>query len=199
VARDLSKFRINLEKAVVLIIDENASGLGLLSTIISGFGIGERIRAASAADAIDIVKARTVDLILVEAAMSRMDGYDFIHWLRRSGLKPNAYAPTILVTGHTPRDKVEKARDCGANYIVTKPLTPLTLIERVIFVSRDPRPFVECDSYIGPDRRFKNTGPPAGTNGRRKTDSQDELGEATAPNMSQTDIDALLKPTKARP
>ena len=118
--------------------------------------------------------------------------------LRRSGLKPNAFTPAILVTGHTPRDKVEKARDCGANYIVTKPLTPLVLLERIIFVSRDPRPFVECDSYIGPDRRFKNMGPPPGTNGRRKTDLQEELGAATTPNMSQSEIDALLKPTKVR-
>ncbi|MGC5376454.1 hypothetical protein ACPXAO_23390, partial [Salmonella enterica] len=60
-------------------------------------------------------------------------------------------------------------------------------------------PFVECDSFIGPDRRFKNMGPPPGTNGRRKTDVQEDLGEATAPNMSQSEIDALLKPTKVRP
>ena len=66
-----------------------------------------------------------------------MDGYDFVHWLRRSGLKPNAFTPTILVAGHTPRDKVEKARDCGANYIVAKPLTPLVLLERIVFVSRE--------------------------------------------------------------
>jgi hypothetical protein len=68
----------------------------------------------------------------------------------------------------------------------------------MIFVSRDPRPFVECDNYIGPDRRFKNTGPPAGTMGRRKTDVHDEIGEATEPNMSQDEIDAFLKPTKVR-
>ena len=196
-SRDLSKFRINLEKASVLIVDENASGLDLLNGVVSGFGAGERLRASSAHEAMDIVKARNVDLILVEAQLSKMDGYDFIHWLRRSGLKPNAFAPAILIAGHTPRDKVEKARDCGANYIVTKPLTPLVLLERIVFVSRD-RPFVESAAYVGPDRRFKNMGPPIGSFGRRKTDLQDELGEATMPNMSQSEIDALLKPTKVR-
>jgi CheY-like chemotaxis protein len=199
VTRDLSKFRINLEKASVLLVDENFSGLDLLTSIVSGLNVGERIRASSAEKAIEVVKGQAVDLILVEAAMSQMDGYDFVHWLRRSGLKPNAFAPVILITGHTPLDKVEKARDCGANYIVTKPLTPLVLIERIIFVSRDPRPFVECDNYIGPDRRFKNMGPPPGTYGRRKTDVQDELGDATTPNLSQDEIEALLKPTKVSP
>lgn len=197
-SRDLSKFRINLEKAVVLLIDENTTGLDLLSTMASGFGVGERLRASSAHEAINIVKARNVDLILVEAQLSKMDGYDFVHWLRRSGLNPNAFVPTIMVAGHTPRDKVEKARDCGANYIVAKPLTPLVLLERIIFISRDVRPFVECAGYVGPDRRFKNMGPPVGSFGRRKTDLQDELGNAVAPNMSQSEIDFLLKPTKVR-
>jgi CheY-like chemotaxis protein len=194
--RDLSKFRINLEKAVVLLVDENASGLDLLSTIVSGFGFGERLRASSADAAMDIVKARNVDLILVEAQLSKMDGYDFIHWLRRSGLKPNAYTPTILIAGHTPRDKVEKARDCGANYIVAKPLTPLVLLERIVFISRD-RPFVECASYVGPDRRFKNMGPPPGSPGWRRTDPQDALGGDA--DAAQSDIDAVLKPTEVRP
>jgi CheY-like chemotaxis protein len=194
--RDLSKLRINLDKAVVLLIDESATGLGLLNTIVSGFGIGERMRANSARDAIDILKEKTVDLILFEDTETQgMDGFDFVKWLRRSGLRPNAFVPTILVTGHTPRAKVEKARDCGASYIVTKPLTPLALLERIVFVSKDPRPFVECDSYIGPDRRFKNVGPPPGVTGRRKTDLQDDLVTSPADNAA----DAQLKPTKVSP
>jgi CheY-like chemotaxis protein len=196
VARDFAKLRINLEKATVLLVDENASGLDLLTTLVGGFGFGERLRAASSAQAVEMLQQHNVDLILAEAALSGMDGFDFVHWLRRSGLKPNAFCPVILVTGHTPLAKVEKARDCGANYIVAKPVTPLTLIERIVFVSKDARPFVESDTYIGPDRRFKNDGPPEGSNGRRRTDLQDFAAERS---LSQSEIDALLKPTKARP
>jgi CheY-like chemotaxis protein len=180
VARDLSKLRINLEKATVLLVDETPLGLDVLSTIVNGFGIGERLRATSAFEAMDLVRTRTIDLILVDSALQGMDGFDFVHWLRRSGLKPNAYAPAILITGHTPADKVAKARDCGANYIVAKPLTTLALLERIVFVARDSRPFVECDAYVGPDRRFKNVGPPAGTPGRRRTDRDDPFADASA-------------------
>lgn len=178
--RDLSKLRINLEKASVLLVDETPLGLDVLSTIVNGFGIGERLRATSAFEAMDIVRTRTIDLILVESALQGMDGYDFISWLRRSGLKPNAYAPAILITGHTPADKVAKGRDCGANYIVTKPLTTLALLERIVFVARDSRAFVECDAYVGPDRRFKNVGPPEGIAGRRRTDQDDPFADISA-------------------
>lgn len=184
-ARDLSKLRINLEKATVLLVDETPLGLDVLSTIVNGFGIRERLRAASAFEAMDLVKTRTIDLFLVEASLRGMDGYDFIAWLRRCGLKPNAYAPAILITGHTPADKVAKARDCGANYIVTKPLTMLAMLERIVFVARDARPFVECDTYVGPDRRFKNVGPPPGTPGRRRTDREDPLGGFDLADLSE--------------
>jgi CheY-like chemotaxis protein len=189
VVRDLSKFRINLEKATVLLVDETALGLDVLSTIVNGFGIRERLRAASAFEAMDLVKTRTIDLVLVEASLRGMDGYDFIRWLRRSGLKPNAYAPAILITGHTPADKVAKARDCGANYIVTKPLTMLSMLERIVFVARDGRPFVECDSYVGPDRRFKNLGPPPGVAGRRRTDREDPFADLADPG----ELEAILQ------
>jgi CheY-like chemotaxis protein len=198
VSRDLTKVRINLEKAIVLTVDDNHNAQDLLNGVLAGFGVAEQVRASNAAEAIDLCKARNFDLILAEANMARMDGFDFVRWLRRSGLKPNAYVPVILLTGHTARAKVEKARDCGANYIVTKPLTPMVLMERIVYVSKDQRPFVECDAYNGPDRRFKNEGPPPGTDGRRKTDLHEELGEATAPNMSQSEIDEILKPTKVR-
>jgi CheY-like chemotaxis protein len=198
VSRDLSKLRVNLEKASILLVDDNSAALDLLHSIITGFGVHELIRAGDAHEAIDALKSKTFDMVLASANMTRMDGYDMTHWLRRSKLKPNAFIPVILITGHTPRDKVEKARDCGANYIVTKPLTPMVLLERLVWVSKDSRPFVECDVYVGPDRRFKNMGPPPGTTGRRKTDAQDELGEATAPNMSQSEIDDILKPTRVR-
>jgi hypothetical protein len=35
------------------------------------------------------------------------------------------------------------------------------------------RRFIECDNYIGPDRRFKDLGPPVGIEGRREEDARD--------------------------
>ena len=51
-------------------------------------------------------------------------------------------------------------------------------------------------AYIGPDRRFKREGPPAGMEGRRADDVAGDLGDAAAPNMSQEEIDAMMKPSK---
>jgi hypothetical protein len=63
-------------------------------------------------------------------------------------------------------------------------------------VAKEDRMFVETDSYVGPDRRFKREGPPAGMAGRRKEDLPMELGQATTPNLSQDQIDGMMKPMK---
>ena len=78
-----------------------------------------------------------------------------MRWLRRSGLEPNAYAPVIMTAAHVRRSKVSEARDCGANFLITKPFSAGVLLERIVWVARDARPFLEVGDYFGPDRRFK--------------------------------------------
>ncbi len=193
--------RYNLTNAKVLLVEPSSHALDILCQIFAGFGVRSPFRCNTAEDAQAIVKSSELDLIVCEANLEGMDGYDFVRWLRRSNLDPNRFCATILLSGHTPLSKVDNARACGANFVISKPLTPKAIIDRIVWVSIQNRPFIECDTYQGPDRRFHSIGPPPNTEGRRSTDLSLEVGDAVAPNMSQDDIDALLTPkvTKAPP
>ena len=70
------------------------------------------------------------------------------------------------------------------------------LRDRIIWLGAEDRDFVEAEHYVGPDRRVRNYGPPAGTDGRRESDLSGELGAAVDENMGQDDIDMLMKPMK---
>ena len=192
------KARINLEKVSALFVEDASQGLDLLAQIFAGFGVRTPHRATSTEGAMHIVRSQEIDLIVVDAVLQgESSGYDFIRDLRRSKLEPACFVPVILVEGHTRFDQVSRARDCGANFVVAKPLTPRVLLDRVLWVARESRPFVDAGLYVGPDRRFQNTGPPAGTDGRRRTDLPPEIGEAVTPNMSQQDLDSFVKPVRA--
>jgi DNA-binding response OmpR family regulator len=119
------------------------------------------------------------ELIICDGDLPEGQAYDFVMRLRRSDLEPNRYCPVILLSAHTPSAYVAKARDCGANFVVAKPIRPMVLLERIVWVCGDSRIFVELDSYVGPDRRFQSLGPPPGVEGRRKGDrdnpGQDDL------------------------
>jgi hypothetical protein len=190
--------RINLERATVLVLDDNGASLDILSGVVAGFGVRTLHRAESVRDAQALVKIHTFDLIISDVQMPEVDGYEFIQWLRREASEQNRYVPVILVTGHTRISQIYKNRDAGANFTVAKPITPKVLLERIFWVAREERAFIECDTYIGPDRRFKHEGPPPGTDGRRKDDLQGEVGDAQEPNMSQEEINNLMKIAKVQ-
>ncbi len=188
--------RINLEKVNCLLVDDSQQSVDILATVCAGFGIRSITKCLSGADAIAALNRAPFDLVLTDAQMPDMSGYELIRWIRREAAEPNRFAPIILITGHTRSSQVLRARDCGAHFTVAKPVTPKVLLDRICWVARDERSFIECDTYCGPDRRFKREGPPVGMQGRRHDDLSAELGEAKEENMSQDEINALMKPAK---
>lgn len=188
--------RVNLDHVTVVLIDDNPQALDILSSIVQGFGVKEQIRCGSALEATEIVKRRAVDLILVDCAMPDMDGYDFIRWLRHETPRPTRLTPVIMLTGHAAASGVNKSRDCGASFVVTKPLTPAILLQRIMWLATDEREFVESEGYTGPDRRVRHLGPPLNVAGRRKGDLSTHVGQAVEENMDQSDIDTMFKPRR---
>ena len=190
--------RINLEKAAVLVLDDNGPSLDILAQVVSGFGVSQLTRAESVKEAQALVATKTFDLIIRDVQMPEVDGIEFIYWLRRDAPESNRYVPVILVTGHTRTTDIFRTRDAGANFTVAKPITPKVLLERIFWVAREERAFIECDSYVGPDRRFKYEGPPIGMEGRRRDDLPAEVGNALEANMSQEEINNLMKVAKVQ-
>ena len=156
---------INLTGAVTMVVDDSPFAAEITSSALLGFGIKTRYSMRSAAEAIEVLRETEIDLLVVDCEMPGMDGFELVHWLRRSG-PPNAFVPVIMIAAHIRRSMVAKARDCGANFIITKPFSAASLLERIVWVARDGRPFLEVGEYFGPDRRFRDTEPP----GRERRD-----------------------------
>jgi CheY-like chemotaxis protein len=151
---------INLTGAVTMVVDDSAFALDLTTQALMGFGIRARHTCLGAAEAMEILKEQNIDLLVVDCEMPGIDGFELVRWLRRSGLEPNAFVPVIMTAAHIRRPRVTEARDCGASFIITKPFSATTLLERIVWVARDGRPFLEVGDYFGPDRRFRTTPKP---------------------------------------
>lgn len=175
---------INFEKVSLLTLDESLHGCKIVAQIVRGFGVRTVRSCTSVAETRKALTSVGFDLIIADPSVEGEEGVQLLRWLRRQERNPNRFAPIILVSGHSTPALVRRSRDCGANFFVAKPLTPATLLERILWVARDKRPFVEVGDYLGPDRRFKEEGPPQGEHGRRGSDSEvtvsDEPAEAPA-------------------
>jgi DNA-binding response OmpR family regulator len=187
-----SRARFNLKSANLLLVENGSMAMDILVQILVGFGAKDIRRAGTVDDAKQELGTATFDLMMVGSALGDQDGFELVEWVRREGPETNKYVPLLMLASHTPLSKVERARDCGAHFIIVKPLKPVVMLERIFWIAREQRRFVSCDTYVGPDRRFKFEGPPPGMAGRRHDDLSDKVGDAVMPNMSQDQIDALL-------
>lgn len=187
--------QVNLSKATVLLIDGSQHSLDVTAQIFKGFGVPVVHRCDKVPDAEKTLAHKAIDLVVIDPSLEGGAGYHLVHGLRHGG-GANAFTPVILMCGHVRKSDVARARNIGVNFVVTKPVSPAILLQRVLWVARDKRPFVEVGDYIGPDRRFKFEGPPPGSDGRRSGDLSAPLGEADEPNMSQDEIDSFIKPQR---
>jgi len=188
--------KANLERVNFLVVDDNPMFLDIIASSITSFGVRNIFKCGSAREAKVILQKTTMDFVITEAQMPEEDGYSLIRWIRRDSSDANRQVPVVLVTGHTRQSMVLQGRDCGAHFTVAKPVTPKVLLERIFWVARESRGFIECESYCGPDRRYKRLGPPFGTDGRRAEDVKGELGVPVEANLSQEEIDSFMVPAK---
>jgi CheY-like chemotaxis protein len=165
-----SRARFNLKDSTVLLLDATPLGMSILVQVVTGLGARNVHRCADIESARAAVEGNQIDLAIVDSLPPDGGGYDFVEWLRREAGEPNCYTPVIMTTSHTPRSQVSRARDCGAHIIIKKPFPPITVLERIIWSSKEGRKFLFSDTYVGPDRRFRNVGPPKGEKGRRRDD-----------------------------
>lgn len=191
----MSKNRLNLGKVSAILVDGDKYVQELVAHMLRGFGLEQLSVVDKGEVAKERIQAGGIDLCIFEASLPDMLGLDLVRWVRRLEDPKIRFSPIVVLTGFTAATAVAKARDCGANVVIRKPVSPQILFDRLAWVSRVQRPFIECESYIGPDRRFKSIGPPGGV-GRRSTDLSADVGTAKEPNMSQDEIDMLFKPAK---
>ena len=180
----MSQARLNLRNVSTLLVDSDHFTRGLVAQMLRGFGMESPTVHTTGEQAIHHLSNHYADLIIMEAQLPDMSSVDVIRWLRRQEKSPFRFAPIIVMSGYTQLRLISAARDAGANLVVKKPLSPAALFDRITWVARTARPFIETADYIGPDRRFKDTSPPDGKMKRESDETEAAVGNALETQQS---------------
>jgi CheY-like chemotaxis protein len=163
----------NFERFNVLIADGNRNTRMLLATVLREFGIDNIEFAGDGREALEMLVALHPDMVLCEYRMTPMDGIEMARRIRALERTRDRFVPILMVTGHTEPKVVTAARDAGVTDFLAKPISAAILLQRIVNLIEDPRPFVDAlPDYFGPDRRSKRRESDPNTPRRRVTDKE---------------------------
>lgn len=112
----------------VLLVDDSRAQLTLLSAMMRQWGYGFRT-AGSGAEALEICRKETIDLVISDWMMPEMDGLAFCKAFR--ALPTEHYGYFILVTSKNEKQDIATGLDVGADEFLTKPVNPDELRARI--------------------------------------------------------------------
>ena len=107
------------EKAIILIVDDNAFNLEVLSRRLERRGF-DTVSAESGAEALELIQAREFDLVLLDIVMPGLSGLEVLDEARKTFSKTSL--PIIMVTSKGESEDVVSALDRGANDYIMKPV-----------------------------------------------------------------------------
>ncbi|WP_339334876.1 fused response regulator/phosphatase [uncultured Maricaulis sp.] len=119
---------VAVDPATILVVDDVAALRLLIGGILKAAGFHTIIFAADGVEAIAIIEATPVDMIVIDIMMPRMDGFEVCRQVRgRLGLN----VPILIQSGLEDADERATAFDAGASDIVSKPIHAHEIVSRV--------------------------------------------------------------------
>jgi two-component system, chemotaxis family, chemotaxis protein CheY len=156
---DLSAIRI-------LVVEDNLLQRRILTRILQAANAKEIRQAADGSEALVILETFLPDVILTNRQMQPVDGITFARRVRASEQRPFQTVPIIMLSLNDALNLKQIARNAGINAFLLKPVSPDTLCQCILQLTRNPAPFVRSADYVGPDRRFADV-PFSGADRRR--------------------------------
>lgn len=125
--------RSQRERPVVLHVDDDVASLMMAEGALEDAGF-DVVQAADGIQAIGRFKECAPDLIIMDAVMPVMDGFEAISGIRQ--LRAGAHVPILMITGLDDLESITRAYDEGATDFLTKPINFFVLPHRVQYMMR---------------------------------------------------------------
>jgi len=111
----------------ILIVEDIELNRDLLAQLLEGEH--RVVFAEDGVSALERAAQAKPDLILMDLSLPRMDGWEATRRLKRD--QALAHIPVIALTAHAMRGDEERARACGCDDFLTKPIDENQLFEKI--------------------------------------------------------------------
>lgn len=111
----------------VLVVDDSQTMRKVIikALRLSGFALGDCLEAGNGQEALEVLDAHWIDLILTDLNMPVMNGWEFIQRLKKHPTLANL--PVVLITTEGSETRLRELFDLGVRDYIKKPFQPETL------------------------------------------------------------------------
>jgi two-component system chemotaxis response regulator CheY len=109
----------------ILTVDDSTSMRQMVKATLQSAGYGV-VEAANGQEALDFARDNTVDLVISDVNMPRMDGITLINELRQ--LPGYRLTPMLMLTTESSQEKKQEGKRAGATGWIVKPFNPAQLL-----------------------------------------------------------------------
>jgi two-component system chemotaxis response regulator CheY len=114
----------------ILICDDSAVMRGILRRVLDQYGSTANFELSEAKDgeqALTLIAKHTPDLVFLDWNMPNLDGLGVVKRLRSQG----SQVPIVMITSVSDPERVYEACEAGVTDYIEKPVSPITLWERI--------------------------------------------------------------------
>jgi two-component system, chemotaxis family, chemotaxis protein CheY len=114
--------------SVILAVDDSASMRQMVHFTLKGAGY-QVVQATDGVEALEYARTSSVDLVLTDVNMPRMDGITLVRELR--ALATYRYTPMLVLTTESSTEKKMQGKQAGATGWIVKPFDPEQLLATI--------------------------------------------------------------------
>ena len=133
---ELLKFDADNRNIKVLVVEDIALNQLLMKTLLDDFGF-EREMAENGKIAIEKLKAKNYDIILMDLQMPEMNGFEATEYIRT---KMKSKIPIIALTADVTTIDLAKCKAVGMNDYIAKPVDERLLYSKIVGLVKKPSP-----------------------------------------------------------
>ncbi|HRP54840.1 response regulator [Agriterribacter sp.] len=111
----------------ILLVEDNEMNTLLASAIIQGTG-AKVTEADNGMDAVQLLRNRTFDLVLMDLHLPVMDGFETTRFIRKN---ISGTIPIIAITANVVNGEEERCIEAGMNAFISKPYTEKDLLDKI--------------------------------------------------------------------
>jgi two-component system, cell cycle response regulator DivK len=136
-------------QALVLVVEDYQDAREMYAAYLqfSGYRVAE---ATNGLEAIERTLELMPDIILMDLALPKMDGWEATRRLKSDDR--TKHIPIVALTGHALAGHAEGARQAGCDSFVTKPCLPDALVAEIKRMLAEPRPPEGLDAATRPPK-----------------------------------------------